>query len=236
MVIAATSDAAHSGARRHSGLLLTLGLLGGLLTVGASQALYGNGADGWELTARFTARFAMLIFLPIFVIGPLTRLWRNDILMAIMRDRRGLGLAFTMAFSVHLTAVFIFLHVAAAPFGPVLYGTIGFIYCLMLAMAFTSNDTAVRLLGGRAWKWLHRIGLYPLAILFAEVSWTSVKASLSGHITVLEHVPHKYILIPEAEVSLMVAAFALRIFVFVRGRLRRRATGLAGATSSLAPQ
>jgi hypothetical protein len=92
------------------------------------------------------------------------------------------------------------------------------------------------LLGARVWKWLHRIGLYPLAILFTGVSWLSLKLSLSGRPSPQVHAPHTDAIFPAVLVSLMAVAFALRIFVFIRSVLRRRTTSVRGATSSLASQ
>jgi sulfoxide reductase heme-binding subunit YedZ len=56
--------------------------------------------------------------------------------------------------------------------------TMGFLaFSLMLPLALTSTNWAVRRLGGRRWQWLHRL-IYPSAIAAVIHFWWKVKADI----------------------------------------------------------
>jgi methionine sulfoxide reductase heme-binding subunit len=85
----------------------------------------------------------------------------------LMRRRRDLGVA-AFAYAVLHTAFYLIdlgtLTAVVAELGQVAIWT-GWLACLiMLPLALTSNDAAVRRMGGRRWKALHR-WVYPAAIL-----------------------------------------------------------------------
>jgi DMSO/TMAO reductase YedYZ heme-binding membrane subunit len=143
------------------------------LTLAAS----GSGKEGWELAARHTGRVSALWFLMVFAVGPLHRQWRSAPGRALLRERRGLGLAFAAAHTVHLGAIFGVLSHSEAPDLVALAGG-GLAYLLMFAMAATSNDAALRWLGARTWRGLHATGVYyPWFIFFTSYLGNLVEAS-----------------------------------------------------------
>ncbi len=154
-------------ARRFTGLLLGVGIAGGALIVAAQLALHGTGAEGWQMATRYTARFSVWLFLAAFLAGPLARVFPGEATRALLRERRGVGLAFFGAHTVHLAALTVFSLMGRAPGLVTLLGG-GLAYVAIFAMAATSNDWSVSRLGAKNWKLLHTIGIYYVWAIFAN--------------------------------------------------------------------
>jgi len=168
MTTAAESGAhAHHHARRHTARLLGAGLAGGIVVLAATLLLAGGGEHGSALAARHTARFSALWFLVAFAAGPLARLTRASWARHLVRERRGIGLGFCAAHTVHLAAILLWLGHGGKAEGATLAGG-GLGYAWMFAMAATSHDAAVRRLGARRWLVLHTAGQYYLWFIFAQ--------------------------------------------------------------------
>jgi DMSO/TMAO reductase YedYZ heme-binding membrane subunit len=139
---------------------------GGGLAAFALGFVSGAGAvEEWRLAARYTARFAFLLFLPVYLAGPWHRLAPSARTRAVVLRRRALGLGFASAHTVHLVALLGALRAS----GESLEATAavgGAAYAATFAMAATSNDAAVRRLG-RGWRRLHRVGLQLIWFVFA---------------------------------------------------------------------
>jgi DMSO/TMAO reductase YedYZ heme-binding membrane subunit len=133
--------------------------------------------EGWRHAARYTARFSFLIFLAVFVVRPWHQLWPSQTTRWAVLHRRALGLAFATAHFIHLCALTRFrMESAQMPtFGVQLLGGAG-AYVLLAAMALTSNDASVRVLGMRNWKRLHTIGIYWIWFFFLEVYGVRIAA------------------------------------------------------------
>jgi len=153
--------------RRHSARLSCAGLAGGIVVLAAAVAVAGTGKEGWALAARVTARWSVLWFLVAFSAGPLARLVRRDWTRRLVRERRGIGLGFFTAHSVHLAAVVGRLMHGGVPDAATLAGGV-LAYLFVFAMAATSSDAAVHRLGARRWGWLHTAGQYYLWLIFAQ--------------------------------------------------------------------
>lgn len=141
---------------------LVAGLLVSVTLAGAADAL-----EGWQLAARFTARLAFLVFLPVYIASAWHRLAPGAASRWLMRNRRSLGLAFATAHTVHLVALTVFNRMAGQVPDPSALVVGGGAYVMLLAMALTSNDAAVRRLGPRRWKRLHAVGIHWLWFVFA---------------------------------------------------------------------
>jgi DMSO/TMAO reductase YedYZ heme-binding membrane subunit len=128
-------------------------------------AIGGWNADALQLAARYTARFAFLVFLPVYVASSLHRLSPSPRTRSLMRARRSLGLVFAAAHGVHLAALTAYQIVAAQVPDPPTLVVGGGAFGMMFAMAATSTDAAVRRLG-RHWRRLHRIGIHWLWLVF----------------------------------------------------------------------
>jgi len=125
----------------------------------------GTGVEGWHRATQLTARFSAFVFLTAFLARPLARMLPSVTTRALVRERRGIGLGFAGAHTVHLAAILTyFVQGGIRPpiFVPIL-GGIG--YLLIAMMAMTSNDWAVSALG-RNWKRLHTFGIYYIWLIF----------------------------------------------------------------------
>ncbi|MGH0032195.1 MAG: hypothetical protein ACQGVC_20585 [Myxococcota bacterium] len=178
-----------------------------LLAFGTIVATQGTDADGIAALTRITARIAFLMFLPVYVASPAHRIWRSDATRWLVRNRRYLGVAFFVAFALHLDAIWMtsLLHGDAFRIEVVTLVGGGLAYVFAFAMALTSSDRMVRRLGPRRWKTLHRVGVhYIAAIWFFQYLGLSFQS--------LAFLPL---------LLLSVAGFAVRI----AGRRQRRTSG-----------
>jgi methionine sulfoxide reductase heme-binding subunit len=125
---------------------------------------------GLRALIRATARSSLALFLPAFSASSLRRLWRGDLSAWLLRNRRQIGVSFAVSHAVHLAAILALAARFPATFQPgavtVVGGGLGYVF--VAAMAATSSDAAVRRLGARRWKLLHRIGLWWLFVIFAS--------------------------------------------------------------------
>ena len=128
--------------------LVGLALAGALAAVGLGFALGATREEQWLLATRYTARFSFPVFLLAFTASSWARLVPGRRTRALVRARRGLGLGFATAHTVHLAALAIYNAIVAnVPSLTTLAGG-GVAYPAMYAMAATSNDWSVRRLGG----------------------------------------------------------------------------------------
>jgi methionine sulfoxide reductase heme-binding subunit len=149
-----------------TGRLCAATALGALLAVGYAQYGGASPAESWQLAARYTARFSFMVFLLVFLARPWNSLAPSTLSRTLLLRRRSLGLAFATAHSVHLAALTTFFVVKGTRPAPITVIVGGGAYLTLYAMAATSSDAAVRLLG-RNWRRLHTFGVYYLWFVFA---------------------------------------------------------------------
>lgn len=126
--------------------------------------------EGLQRALRFTPRYSVVFLVLTMVVTPMARLRPSVTAVLWLAQRRYLGLAVAAAHSVHLGVIVASFALREEfrdrvdPLGTVL----GFItYLLLYALAFTSSGAAVRTLGARRWKLLHRVGVWTLWFAFA---------------------------------------------------------------------
>jgi methionine sulfoxide reductase heme-binding subunit len=125
-------------------------------------AMDDAGVEGVRLAIRLTARTSFFLFLLAFTAAPLARLFPGPFTRWQRANRRYLGLAFASSHAVHAAAIAALaqLHpetfAELVPRAALIFGSVG--YFFVIAMAATSSDRAVALLGPRAWKALHLTG------------------------------------------------------------------------------
>lgn len=164
----ATPTPARPAAGRGGPLLLGATAVFVAAVVAATWLAHGPTDEGLQLLARYTARAAFPLFLLAFTASALVRLAPSAPTRWIARQRRWVGLSFALAQLVHLAAIAAFFRGTPATLEAdvaVIGGGIGFAF--VIALAATSNDRAVRALGGRAWQRLHRTGIYVLWGIYA---------------------------------------------------------------------
>lgn len=139
---------------------------GALAAAGIGLAAGDDDVERWRLAARYSARFAFGLFLPVYAASSWHRLAPSALSRLVLARRRALGLAFATAHSVHLAALTTVLRTTgAAPDVAAIVGG-GGAYLATFVLAATSNDAAVRALG-RRWRTLHRIGVHWIWFVFA---------------------------------------------------------------------
>jgi sulfoxide reductase heme-binding subunit YedZ len=116
------------------------------------------GANPIEKITRVTGYWTLFFLLITLAITPIRRLTKW---LWVMRLRRMLGL-------------FAFFYIIKRP-----YITIGFFaFVLMIPLAITSTDNLIRRLGGKRWRFLHRL-VYLTAIAGVIHYWWLVKKDLT---------------------------------------------------------
>ena len=147
--------------------------------------------------------FAVLIIA--FAARPLQQIMRAPWTAKLLRNRRQIGVGFAGIHTAHFGLILMRInHVpefgAGSPFS--LYG--GLTYGVILAMLITSFSGPARAIGPRAWKVLHKLGIFVLVAAFLR---TQLPRSLGE----LEFANGLLIL-------MTAAALALRITAWVRSR------------------
>lgn len=142
-----------------------------VLLVAAVLAVLGVGEAGLRSGIRVTARTSVVLFLAAFVASACAALRPSPMSKWLLRNRRALGVSFAVSMGVHgalivaLWQTYRESFVASVKPSTVFGGGVGFV--LIALMAATSFDRTAALLGRRAWKVLHTVGMYYLWIVFA---------------------------------------------------------------------
>lgn len=142
-----------------------------LLLVAAVFAVLGVGEPGLRSGIRVTARTSVALFLAAFVASACAALLPSPMSKWLLRNRRALGVSFAVSMGVHGALIVALWQthresfVASVTPSTVFGGGVGFV--LIALMAATSFDRTAALLGRRAWKVLHTVGMYYLWIVFA---------------------------------------------------------------------
>ncbi len=140
----------------------------------------GLGADPVKALERELGLLALQFMVAVLAVTPL----RNLTGVNLLRFRRALGLLTFFYAAMHFTTwLTLDLAFRWGEIGADLvkrpYIMLGFAaFCLMLPLALTSNNAALRRLGGTAWRQLHRL-TYPAALLGAIHFLWLVKAGFS---------------------------------------------------------
>lgn len=135
--------------------LMLLAATGGVLIAG------GAGEEAVRSIIRLTARTSLVLFLLAFTASAVAKLWPSAMARWQRRNRRWLGLSFAFSHLVHAVAIAALVRIAPAEAPEVLtqqmliFGGLG--YLCIVAMAATSFDRAVAILGPRAWRTLHLV-------------------------------------------------------------------------------
>jgi sulfoxide reductase heme-binding subunit YedZ len=130
----------------------------------------GWGTEGYRLVIRATARTSLILFLAAFAASAAARLWPGAFTHWLRRNRRQFGLSFAMSHLIHALAILTLWQSDPDTFwslsnkGSIVSG--GIAYLFIAALAATSFDAAVRILGPKAWGWLHWAGVWFIAISF----------------------------------------------------------------------
>lgn len=147
---------------------LALGLLAGMAALLLGLQTGTDAADQWGRAARWTARVGLPIFLATYLASSLARLWPSPLTRTLWRDRRWWGLGFAACHAVHFFALVIAIEASGEQrtIASLIPG--GTAYLVLVLMAVTSSDTAMRQMG-RNWKRLHTFGIHYVWLIFTLV-------------------------------------------------------------------
>lgn len=185
-------------------------------TVSAAALAYlgfaGSNDETIRLLLRLSARVAFLIYLLAFIARPLQQLYATSFSRGLLRNRRQVGIAFAGVHTAHLGLIFY-----RAQQNPDFEFSLAanlpgaFFYLVILMMLITSFDGPARAIGRKAWKALHKTGIYLIGIPFVSTLLPRSQADL---------------LQPEYLLSaiLIVGAVLLRVAAYVRTRTARGGT------------
>ena len=162
-------------------LPLVLGAIAGLGAVVAAMAVGATPSEQALLAARWTARAMFPLFIVVYLASSLARLWPATWTQAILRHRRQWGFGFALAATIHLVALLVnIIGFRPRPFASLVGGMVA--YLMVYLMVATSNTAAMQRLG-RAWRWLHRIGIHVVWFVFlAGYGGRIFKADPSYHL------------------------------------------------------
>lgn len=130
----------------------------------------GWGTEGCRVVIRATARTSLLLFLAAFTASAVARLWPGAFAQWLLRNRRQFGLSFAMSHLIHAVAIVALYRTDPATFWmltnakSIVSGSVAYLF--IAALAATSFNTVVRAMGPKAWRALHRAGVWVIAISF----------------------------------------------------------------------
>jgi hypothetical protein len=145
-----------------------------LLLLGMSLFLFvsqGSDIDGLRSVIRATARTSLVLFVLAFTASAMVRLWPSEIARWLRRNRRYLGVSFSISHLIHLGALVALARVDRELFWQLTnLATIvlaGAAYVFIAAMTATSFDRTAAWLGPRKWRLLHLSGGWYIWVSFA---------------------------------------------------------------------
>ena len=152
-----------------------------LAASGVCLAVAGADEESLRLLLRLTARVAFVLLLFVFVARPLRELLRTPLTLGLLRNRALLGVAFAGVHTAHLALLV--LRVELFPDFDLLVSRNlpgALTYLVMYAMLLTTFRAPRRALGPRAWRVLHKLGLFWLTYAFSQTQLPRSTEDLSG--------------------------------------------------------
>ncbi len=143
-----------------------------------SMSVWGSYLGMLPHVMKPTAWLAFALFITAFTASSIQILFRGTYGRWAMKNRRYIGLSFALVHFVHGALVLsnLILTEESRTAGALTGG--GLAYLFLLLMALTSNNTAVRKLGAKNWKRLHKIGSYYIWLIFIGRSLPNVPDTL----------------------------------------------------------
>jgi DMSO/TMAO reductase YedYZ heme-binding membrane subunit len=177
------------------------------LTAAGLHVMDGFSRESLDFTLRKSGRVAFLVLIVIFATRPLQELLRKPWTGRLLRTRRQFGVAFAGIHSAHLGLIFYKAYlVPDVTLAGILNLPAAVVYVLMFAMLVTSFSGPARALGPRAWKVLHKTGLFVLFFGFLPLQIPQQPNQLEAANAIL--------------VGLAALAIAARVGAFLKRRQR----------------
>jgi DMSO/TMAO reductase YedYZ heme-binding membrane subunit len=172
-----------------------------LAASGVYLAAAGASEENLRLLLRLTAQVAFVLLLFVFAARPLRELLRTPLTLGLLRNRALLGIAFAGVHTAHLALLVTRMQLFPGFELLVARNLPGALtYLVMYTMVLTTFRAPKRALGPRAWRALHKLGLFWLTYAFSQTQLPRSLDDLSGVNWWL--------------VSLLVAALVIRLTAF----------------------
>lgn len=176
-----------------------------LTCIASATYLLTTGIDdeSIKLALRVSGRVAFAVLLLAFVARPLQQLLKAPWTAKLLRNRRQVGVAFAGIHTAHLGLIL--MRASHVPeFGNFVNAPGAFVYTVIYAMLITSFSGPARAIGPKAWKVLHKLGIFVLFGAFLD-------SQLPRSIEELE-------LANGLLITMAAAALLIRIVAFLRRR------------------
>lgn len=152
-----------------------------LMMSGLAVALQPDLVEGLLSAIRATARSSFVLFLAAFTASAFAVLIPSPLTKALVRERRYIGLAFAFSHVVHAVLIYLYgqLHPDFWPARSVMDNIPGTLaYLFILLMAITSFNGPAKLIGPKAWKSLHTIGMWIIVGVFAYANFKRIPMNI----------------------------------------------------------
>jgi DMSO/TMAO reductase YedYZ heme-binding membrane subunit len=180
---------------------------GAIVAACAASAAYllatGIDNESISLALRVSGRVAFFVLIIVFAARPLQQLLKAPWTAKLLRNRKLLGVAFAGIHTAHLGLIM--MRDAHVPDFDLVVNLPGAtVYSFMYLMVITSFSGPARAIGPKAWKVLHKLGLF---VMFYGFSMSQIPRSLDQ----LE-------LVNAVLIMLAAAALLVRIVAFFQSR------------------
>jgi len=141
--------------------------------VSAACLMYLNTA-GWtddniRLLLRLTARVAFVVLMLVFVARPLRELIKTPLTLALLKNRKLVGVTFAGIHTAHM-ALIIYRARQVSDYEFSIADNLPsmFTYVVIYLMLITSFSGPAKAIGPKAWRILHKAGLFLIMAVFAQ--------------------------------------------------------------------
>ena len=141
--------------------------------VSAACLMYLNTA-GWtddniRLLLRLTARVAFVVLMLVFVARPLRELIKTPLTLALLKNRKLVGVTFAGIHTAHMALIIYRARQVSDYEFSIVDNLLGmFTYVILYLMLITSFSGPARIIGPKAWRILHKAGLFLIMAVFAQ--------------------------------------------------------------------
>jgi DMSO/TMAO reductase YedYZ heme-binding membrane subunit len=130
---------------------------------------YGWTEDSMRIVLRFTGRVSFPVFLLTFNAKSFHSLWRNSLTEWMVRNRRALGLAFTVVYLYHAIGFIGLTYITGNPGIEGIEMVLSILaYGFLTAMTITSMSAIARRMSLEAWQFVHTTGMFTFWYFFVQ--------------------------------------------------------------------
>ena len=135
----------------------------------AYLAAAGLADDDIRLLLRLTAQVAFVVLLLVFIARPLRDLIKTPLTLTLLKNRKQLGVTFAGIHTVHMTLIFYRAQQISDFEFSLASNLLGMVtYVVIYLMLITSFSGPAKAIGPKAWRILHKAGLFLVTAVFAQ--------------------------------------------------------------------